>query len=74
MLRDETGTSGLIMMSMLCMLLHVFEENENGADAGAGNMADELDGGILVDEGFDPRQIIEEVDDGDLPERGNGET
>ena len=39
-------------------------------------MADELDGGVLVDERFDPGKIIEEIDDGDLGERkrGNGDT
>ena len=52
--------------------LHVFEENENGADAGAGDVAYELDGGVLVDERFDPGEIIEEIDDGDL-ERGSRE-
>ena len=54
----------------------MLEENENGADAGAGDVADELDGGVLVDERFDPGQIIEEIDDGDLGERkrGNGDT
>lgn len=55
--------------------LHVFEENENGADAGAGNVAEELDGGVLVDERLDPGQIVEEIDDGYLRERaGNGDT
>ena len=55
----------------MCVLLHVLEENEHCADARAGNVADELGGGGLLDERFDPRQIVEEVHDGDLAVGGS---
>lgn len=60
----------------MCLLLHVLEENENCADKRTGHVANKLDGVVLIDKGFDPRKIIEEIDDGDLGERkrGNGDT
>lgn len=51
---------------IMCLLLHVLEENENCADKRTGHVANKLDGVVLIDKGFDPRKIIEEIDDGDL--------
>ena len=65
MLSDDTGTRGL-GKKRSAIRLHVFEEHEDHAEEGAGDMEEEFHGRERGEDLREPREIVQKVNDGNL--------